>query len=163
MRAALAVLAELRSLALGDEQQLTAAEERLVRAEKELAAARTACSSAQTRAEVSRRVAQGVQELLGDAAQPPADRPEPVRDRASARPGPAGAQPTMSQEILGFARTRGCAFVRREIARHLGTARPDLQPSGLSPELTRLVRTGELVRPSPGVYSIPAPPGAGDA
>lgn len=162
-RGARAVLNELRSLAAHDEERLTAAKDRLARAEEEVAAARSGFDSASTRAEVSQRVAHGAEELLPDAAQTPDDvsEPPPAPD-AERSPNSGRAQPTLSQELLAFARGQERGVQRSEIAAHLSAMRPDIKLSGLGPELTELVRAGALSRVARGVYGIPPATEGGD-
>ncbi|MFC7976619.1 hypothetical protein ACFUT3_15480 [Streptomyces cinereoruber] len=157
-KAALAVLAELRSLALCDRQRLTAARARLTLAEEELAAAREAFDSADTRAHVSQRAFCGARELLAGKVPDPGDAPGPPGGEAG--PGEDGNRPTLAQEVETYLRARGGEVPLAEITRHLGTVRPDLRPGGLGPGLSRMVGAGVILRPRTGVYAIPE---AGDA
>ncbi|MFG2329481.1 hypothetical protein ACGFMM_07635 [Streptomyces sp. NPDC048604] len=160
-QAAVAVLGELRSLALCDEQRLAAAKDRLARAEEEVAAARTAFDSANARAEVSQRVALGAEELLAGVVQPGDDVPEPLGEPTGSAP--RGSRPTLGQEMVAYVRAQGRGVPRAEIARHVSVVRPDLSLGGIGPELTELVRAGTLIRLERGVYGIPQEPEAGDA
>ncbi|MFD0367744.1 hypothetical protein [Streptomyces sp. NPDC127114] len=161
-QAALAVLAELRSLALHDEERLAASKERLARAEQEVTAARAAFDSANARAEVSQKVALGAEELLVGVAQAGDDVLEPPCEPAGWTPG--GARPTLGQVMAAYVRAQGGRGVSRaEIAGHVSVARPDLRVGGVGPELTELVRAGVLVRLERGIYGIPQASEAGDA
>lgn len=152
-----AVLAQLRSLARDDGSRLAAAKDRLSAAEEEFTQARAEFDSASLRAEVSQRVATGAERLLRSSADGHTTPNEPPTG-----PGPQEQSRTIAEELLAFARSRQ-HVTRTQVMEHLGCTRPDIKLSGVSPELTRLVRAGELVRIRPGVYAIPPTAKAGDA
>ncbi|WP_327156370.1 hypothetical protein [Streptomyces tubercidicus] len=154
---ALAVLGELRSLAAHDATRLTQAKDHLVRAEAELAAARAAFDSASTRAEVSQRVVCGAEELLP----PVAGNRGPTTDGARAAAGSAGRR-TIAQEVLAFLRP-GHRASRAEITRHFEVKRPDIKPSSLWRELSRMVTKGKLISVARGVYATAPSAAGGDA
>ncbi|QKV93012.1 hypothetical protein HUT19_15645 [Streptomyces sp. NA02950] len=153
---ALAVLAELRSLAAHDARQLSAAKDRLARAEAELAAARSGFDSASARAGVSQRVVHGAEELLHTAAHDRGEEPRGARTVAD----PAGRTPTIAQEVLAFLRPRRRA-ARAEIVRHMKSARPDIKPASLRRELNRMVTKRTLVLVEGSLY-VPVPAAGGD-
>ncbi|WP_328299287.1 hypothetical protein OG389_16715 [Streptomyces sp. NBC_00435] len=155
-RRAQGVLEQLRRLAASDASRRTEAKDRLARAEQEASLARSLFESADTRAEISQRVAQEAEELLPHGSEEQADTPPSGKSTHE-----RGVR-TLGEELLAFAHAGG-HVTRTEILKHLSSTRPDIKLTGVGPELTRLTRTGALIRVGLGTYAIPPSARGGDA
>ncbi|MFD5818363.1 hypothetical protein [Streptomyces sp. NPDC127038] len=132
----------LRNLVAEDERDVQAAEERLQYAQASL-------EDARLRAEASREVLESVEHRLSTVVGPSQD----ALFAAPAVEEVGATQAPVVDLIREFLRTREEATTG-EIIAYVRVARPTTNSSNVSPELSRLMKRGDLVRPRQGVYSI---------
>ncbi|MGW7002053.1 type IV toxin-antitoxin system AbiEi family antitoxin domain-containing protein [Streptomyces sp. NPDC054933] len=133
---------QLRALSTHDAERLQKAKDSLAAAEEEFAAAEERAAASQQAAQAAETYLRGFTSDMADQA-------------PSTASVPAEQRQTVVELIREFVAERGRATTL-EIIQHVDAARPDTGRSGVSPELTRLVKNGTLTRPQQGVYAIAA-------
>ncbi|MDP9612867.1 type IV toxin-antitoxin system AbiEi family antitoxin domain-containing protein [Streptomyces demainii] len=146
-----ALVAELETKAAHDAQVLESAcaclEERRRGVDEAEERVRSASRRATASAEALSEARSFAEQLDAEAA--------PVAPEADGQP--AAPQPsatlTVVEDIRRFLRQVGQASTK-EIIAHVGINRPGAKSSNVSPELSRLVKRGHIVRVSKGVYRL---------
>ncbi|MFF3467576.1 hypothetical protein [Streptomyces sp. NPDC002619] len=146
---------QAEELAAEDKTRLEAATQRVQAAALELAAAQAekdlvagmASSSGALLATIDKRIEQ---RRSGNGTTQAADR---VAAREAGNEGEAGTRVTVADAIRALLRAQGEATTK-EITKHIRRVRPDVNVKNTNPELTRLVKRGDLVRPCAGVYRL---------
>ncbi|MCW1100102.1 hypothetical protein OJ963_40655 [Streptomyces sp. RS2] len=136
----------LRSLVAEDEGAVEAAEQRVKEAQESL-------EDAMLRADASREVLESVESRLSKVVGPPRGAQDVLFPPAAAGESVVTPPVPVVDLIREFLRPRGEATTG-EIIEHVRQSRPSTNSSNVSPELSRLVKMGDLVRPRQGVYSL---------
>jgi hypothetical protein len=136
----------LRSLVAEDEEAVQAAAKRVQEAQESL-------EDAMLRAEASREVLESVESRLSKVVGPPLASQDVLFPSATAEENVITPSVPVVDLIRDFLRSRGEATTG-EIIEHVRQSRPSTNSSNVSPELSRLVKMGDLVRPRQGVYCL---------
>ncbi|AYN37695.1 hypothetical protein D9753_36105 [Streptomyces dangxiongensis] len=136
----------LRSLVAEDEEAVRAAAKRVQEAQESL-------EDAQLRAEASREVLQSVESRLSKVVGSPLASQDVLFPSTTADANASTPPMPVVDLIREFLRPRGEATTG-EIIEHVRQSRPSTNSSNVSPELSRLVKMGDVVRPRQGVYSL---------
>lgn len=149
------MLPQAEELAAADQAQLEVAVQRLEAAKAELASAQDTVDLISGMVHSSSTLLATIREQLQrqQVETEPAQVPSATVAENNARTRGRPAQLTVAGAIRALLRERGEATYG-EITAYIQQVRPDVKIKNTSPELSRLVKRGELVRPRVGSYRL---------
>ncbi|MEV8597586.1 hypothetical protein [Streptomyces sp. NPDC052012] len=158
------MLPQAEELAAADQAQLDAAMRRLEAAKAELAAAQDTVDLTSGMVRSSSTLLATIKEQLQrqhTATEPARDLSATVAESTATTRG-RPAQLTVAGAIRALLQERGEATYG-EITAYIQQVRPDVKIKNTSPELSRMVKRGELVRPRVGSYQLSSDSRAADS
>lgn len=145
------MLPQAEALAREDAAMMESARQRLLAAELELKEAREEMDLVAGKSRSSNSLVEAIREQLKERADAGAKTgpPETEDDRAAVQ----SPRVSVAESIRILLRERGEATLA-QITEHIKQVRPDVNSRNTRPELSRMTKRGELVRPCVGSYRL---------